>query len=103
MSDIQYPEHERMAEFQKDSYAIGEFIERLPQYGLTLVDSEGDASVRLIPASRTLEQVLAQHFDIDLKKIEQEKQQMLEDIRQKQDDIPLDREPYDGIMWGDEK
>jgi hypothetical protein len=76
-----YPEHEKMHKVQEESRAIGEFLEALPQLGLTLADVDIDGFGRLLPTHRSIQDIIAQHLGIDLKVIEQEKQQMLETIR----------------------
>lgn len=75
-----YPEHEKVAEVHERSQAIGEFIEwlgyekdiRLCQLG------HGD---RFWPASESIERLLAEHFDIDLEALSQEKDRMVEEAR----------------------
>ena len=70
-----YPEHEKMEAVLYDSQIIGEFLESSPY---VLGEWYGDL---LVPVSWSTEQVLANYFGIDLKKIEDEKRQMLEEIK----------------------
>jgi hypothetical protein len=78
----EYPEHEKLKKIQDKSQAIGTFLEwlgfekeiHLCTYG------EGD---RLYPIPKRKEELLAEFFEIDLAKLEAEKQQMLETIRSK--------------------
>lgn len=80
MSD--YPEHDKLKEVQPLSQAIGEFLEWCAQEGREMVLAEwvNDGSW-MLPASTSTEKLLAQFFQIDLDKIEAEKQQMLDHIR----------------------
>lgn len=73
---IQYPEHEKLFGISERSQEIGNFIENC---GYVL--AEYDEDDRLRPVMLTTEQVLAKYFGIDLKLIEQEKEQMLEEVR----------------------
>lgn len=77
----QYPEHQKMHEAQKEAIILGEFLENLGNMGLILCDKDGDGFGRLLGTRRSTEQILAQHLCIDLKKIEAEKQEMLDTIR----------------------
>lgn len=77
----QYPEHQKMHEVKDEAQAIGEFLENLGNMGLVLCDKEGDGFGRLLPTRRNLQDIIARHLEIDLKKIDQEKQQMLDTIR----------------------
>ena len=70
-----------MHKVQEKSQAIGEFIENLENLGLTLCDAGGDGFGHMLGTSRSLQEILAQHFGIDLKVIEAEKREMLDTIR----------------------
>lgn len=72
----EYPEHEKMRLVSDKSQIIGEFLDHMPW---TLAEWEGD---NLVPVWKTINQLLAEYFGIDLELIEQEKQQMLEFQRQ---------------------
>lgn len=82
-NEPKYPEHVKLGAVKNESQIIGEFLEALPQMGLTLVDAEGDGFGRLLGTRRSIQDILAQHFGIDLKEIEREKQHMLDAIREK--------------------
>lgn len=73
MSD--YPEHDKMAEIVKVSQGIGDFLEWASmEKGLALCTLEGHS---FYPFQGSVVELLAEHFDIDLKKIETEKREML--------------------------
>lgn len=74
-----YPEHEKLKLVKDKSQVIGEFlVEWLPSQNLTICEfTAGD----YFPAMRSTEQLLADFFGIDRKKLEEEKRQMLEEQR----------------------
>ena len=75
-----YPEHEKMRAVKTESQAIGEFLEWIhEEKGLFLARYEEGANW---PSSvnYSTEKILAEHFDIDLSKIEAEKLAMIEEI-----------------------
>jgi hypothetical protein len=77
-----YPECEKMNAVQGDSQKIGAFLDWLQNdLGIVLAeyDNEDDELYR---ANYTIEKLLARYFDIDLDKVEQERRQMLEELRQ---------------------
>ena len=64
------PELNKMKKVQKDSQLIGEFLEWLQnEHHVLLPKNEED--------------LLAQFFEIDLKKVEKEKREILKDLRKK--------------------
>ena len=72
------PEHEKMATVREHSQAIGEFLEWAGSEGYQL----GSWQDHLFwPVHKSIQQWLADYFNIDLNLIEQEKRQMLEDLR----------------------
>lgn len=71
----QYPEHEKLHEIADESYAIGAFLDTC---GYTLCESDGN---RFRPTMKTIQTILAEYFDIDQNRLEQEKQRMLQDMR----------------------
>lgn len=73
------PECERMATIRDKSQAIGEFLDWLAEEkGLRLYQRNGANFDR--PYNRT-EELLAEFFDIDLNKVEQERVDMLKELR----------------------
>ena len=102
----EYPEHEKLAKIKEQSQAIGEFLEWLEskhrsickwQEGITEADRIIDAFATAhgkgnpdineepergwFPICQSIEKTLAEFFNIDLNKLEQEKRQILEEIR----------------------
>jgi len=91
VGDVQYPEHEKMKQVQEEAHAIGQFLEWLASgeahdSGEPIILAfhrkerafENDNLVRM---PYTIEKLLARYFEIDLKVIEAEKQDMLNVIR----------------------
>lgn len=81
-----YPEHDKLHEVKKDkSQAIGEFLEWLQSSrGVILGEWLEGYEDRLQPISEDIQALLAEYFEIDLDKIEEEKCQMLEEMRKNQ-------------------
>ena len=77
----EYPEHEKMAEIREQSQICGEFLEWLTTDGGYHLAQQSDSGPWTVPALYSVPELLARFFEIDLGKIEVEKQQMLEDIR----------------------
>ena len=78
MSDLMYPEHEKLKEVQEQSQVIGEFLESSVYVLATWDEETGD----LERADTSTERILADYFGIDLVKLEEEKRQMLTFLRQ---------------------
>jgi hypothetical protein len=92
MATTEYPEHDRLAAIQHESQAIGEFLE---MGGYTLcelrtftepLDDEPNGRTyetrpQFAPVTKSIQQILADWFQIDLNKIEAEKRAMLDAIR----------------------
>lgn len=75
------PELDKMSAAKTQSQPAGEFLEwLLGEKGFVLAKYEGDANYPH-PIYETIEELLAEHFEIDLKKIEEEKRAMLEYLR----------------------
>jgi hypothetical protein len=74
----QYPEHVRLKAISQFSQKIGEFVDWLGESDIQLCkpDRYGYTPVRI-----SIQKLLADFFNIDLDKIEEEKQQMLEEMR----------------------
>lgn len=93
VADHPYPEHLKMEAIQDKSQAIGQFLDWLlherPDGVVDLVvfdeDIEQDVNVRwsMSTANKVniIQGLLAEYFDIDLVKIEKEKQAMIEACR----------------------
>ncbi len=75
----QYPEHQRQAQVIDAAQAIGDFLTENTQ-GYMLGEwfkPEGYHEARLFPVSKSIQQILADYFGIDLDLIEAEKRQMI--------------------------
>jgi len=73
-----YPEHIKMRATHDKSHAIVDFVSWLTEErGVTLIDYDG-MSVHL----KELQVLLADFFEIDLDKVEQERVKMLDEIQQ---------------------
>lgn len=77
MSD--YPEHAKLKALEGANQIVGNFIEWLGEAGYVI--SKEDRYGDLQPAYRRIDQLIAEHFEIDLDKLEEEKVAMLEEIR----------------------
>ena len=104
MSD--YPEHEKLHQIADESQTIGSFIDfGLPQMGLVIFEQpyrqcpcwscgrerkngkwhakhDEPTEGRWYPTRRSIQTILAEYFDIDQKKIDAEKKQMLSTLRE---------------------
>lgn len=79
--NMNYPEHEKLKEVQDQSQVIGEFLEWLNyerKYSLCENEIRYDS---WLPVSENHQELLAQYFNINLDKLEQEKRQMLESLK----------------------
>ena len=91
-----YPECEKLLKVKTESHAIGNFLEWLEQNGMQVAewqDGEGNeynddrtANIDYVPegwfpTKKSIETLLAAHFDIDMKKVEDERREMLEDYQ----------------------
>lgn len=74
-----YPEHQKLKAIQGKSQSICEFVEWLSEKNIQLavLEESGDYS----PPVRNLTSLVAEFFDIDMKKIDAEKDAMIEEIR----------------------
>lgn len=77
----EYPEHDKLTKVKDQSQLIGEFLDWLGTQGIHLASYPYDDSEHLWELFQTREELLAQRFDINLVKLENEKRQMLEEIR----------------------
>jgi hypothetical protein len=80
MSD--YPEHEKMRLIKDQSQSIGEFLEWLQdKKEVIFAEYPETNSDHLFPLHLPTQKLIAEFFDIDLDKIEDEKDAMLEEQR----------------------
>jgi hypothetical protein len=75
-----YPEHEKLKAIQPKSQAIHEFVEFLREKGIHLGEYWKESD-RMLPTNKNLTALVAEFFDIDQEKIEDEKDKMLEELR----------------------
>lgn len=73
-----YPQLKKLKAVHGQSQAIGEFLEWLGTKGILLATYEQDY---LYPIRKNTETLLAEYFKINLKKLEQEKRAILEQVR----------------------
>lgn len=79
-----YPEHEKLRKVADLSQKIGEFLDfGLAKQGLVLCEAQDHWSdeTQFYPTHKTVQSILADYFEIDQKKIDAEKEQMLEALR----------------------
>ena len=76
-----YPEHAKLEAVRERSQVIGEFLDGTPFVLAEYREVDGHREPQLMPVNKSIEQVLAEHFDIDLNRIEAEKRAMLENMR----------------------
>lgn len=73
-----YPEHAKQARVLEASQAIGEFLDLGPYTLAEYQQFDGFREPQLVPVTKSIPQVLAQWFGIDLDAIEREKRLMIE-------------------------
>jgi hypothetical protein len=89
------PELDKARMLQSKSQAVGEFLEYLGEKGLVIcryalkkderTDDDEETGYKegdLIPILKSIEQMLADYFEIDLNKMEREKRAILDEIRE---------------------
>lgn len=72
------PECDKVYAFHDDSQIIGDFIEWLSFVGIHLIEWEDEIPY---PVHEDINHLLARFFDIDLNKVEQERRDVLDFIR----------------------
>ena len=82
---MEYPECEKMRKVKDQSQVIGEFLDWLHgEKNILFAEQRGEPPFdRILPVLFNTEELLAEFFNIDLKKVEQEKRAMLDEIRKK--------------------
>lgn len=87
MSKTKYPECEKMNAVSEDSNKIGAFLDWLNNEQCVVlaryyddVECENceETSKQLLPIRLSIEELLAEYFDIDLDKVEKERREILE-------------------------
>lgn len=79
----EYPEHDKLAAIKAESQLLGEFLSWLDERGIRLSHYNPLGSRRagddgLVEIGRSREELLAEYFEIDLRKLDDEKRDMLE-------------------------
>jgi hypothetical protein len=94
---IDTPECDKMAAVKDESQAIGEFISWLHGQGHIIAEKlTGGGGYELFQDRRTIEQMLADYYEIDLNKVEEEKRALLELQRT----LNHSRDIMDGLFSG---
>jgi hypothetical protein len=78
---MKYTEHDKLSEVREQSQFLGEFIEWAQSKGMFL--AEYDHKDRVVMVNKTINTLLSEFLNIDLVKLEKEKLQMLEALKQK--------------------
>jgi hypothetical protein len=79
---MEYPEHEKLAKVKGDSQIIGSFLDTGIPEGV--VFAKYDQHERLYPITCDIQEWLAAYFGINREKLEEEKVQMLEELRKRE-------------------
>lgn len=89
-----YPEHDKLRAVRDESQAIGQFLEWLGENGLVICSfEEYKRTGEYIPDGRSIQQILADYFEIDLNKLDDEKRAMLNELRKANGDDGEDDNP----------
>ena len=75
-----YPEHDKLRPVKDKSQAIGEFLEWASDRGWYLAEHV-NGSYHLYAVAYSIQTVLADYFEIDLNRLDDEKRAMLDEIR----------------------
>lgn len=79
----EYPECEKMTEVHEESQSIGAFLEWAQEQGFELcIVNETTSRNHFIPIRMSMEELLAKYFEIDLTKVEIERQQMIKTLQE---------------------
>ena len=82
-----YPECEKLASAHEESQVLGEFLEWLKRkyYICNFVEESDEVEEACFyPTHHSIEKLLAEYFNIDLDKVEEERRQILDEIRNKE-------------------
>lgn len=71
------PEHQKLKDLNGANQIVGDFIEWLSDNGMVIAQYEGS---RLWPVTKSRDTLIAEHFGIDPKRLDTEKQQVLDDF-----------------------
>lgn len=81
--DVKYPEHEKVTQVKDEAQKLGEFLHWLGTQGIFLAtpDPRADRFGGHVLIAEDHEKVVARYFQVDLKKLEEEKRAMLAALR----------------------
>lgn len=80
----EYPECEKLAQVSEKSQELGYFLEWLMQRCVLAEwdeSEEGGTDDILYPIHKSIEQILAEYFHIDMDKVNEERAQILKELR----------------------
>ena len=78
---MDYPEHERVKAIQREAQAINDFVDWLHEEKELSLYAWDEATATYCPAQDSVTDLIAEFFGIDCKKLDAEKQKMLDEIR----------------------
>jgi hypothetical protein len=81
-----YPEHEKLKKISDKSQTVGDFLEWLNSQGLHLcewVDSRYAGEGEFSSANKNTDDLLAEFFEIDQAKLEEEKRELIQEARRR--------------------
>lgn len=79
-TEADYPEHEKLKDLNGANQVVGNFINWLGENGYEIAKWHPHRD-ELVPANRSIEKWIAEHFEIDAVKLENEKLAILDAIR----------------------
>ena len=86
---MEFPEHEKLQKVKDQSQAVGSFIEWLSDEKNFIIaqylESDGYDRAGFRPVNVPVNSLLAEYFEIDQKKLEEEKREMLSILRMAND------------------
>ena len=83
MPELKFPELDKLEKVSKASHEIGWFLDWLSEHGIALCETKNQEAFyhEYVRVRKSKEQLLADYFEIDLEKVEEEREQLLEHIR----------------------
>lgn len=75
------PELDKLKSVSDESQIIGRFIEEMSARSPGMILAAYDDKDRFWPVTHSIERILAEYFDIDLVRVENERRAILESIR----------------------
>lgn len=81
VTEVPTPEHDKRRLILDQSQTIGQFIEDMQGKDMWFCESRDSEVWPYMPTTKTIEQILADYFDIDLVKIEEERRAILAAIQ----------------------